>query len=108
MKKLIAIPTFDEDGILDGIEVVDCIYLPDEVTIDGETIKITERGVSELPEVPKIVFDVRGFEGFTGEEIPKLSLPPIRSRISRARLFIMNKLSDHFMNKETNTVQQLH
>ena len=106
MKKLTAIPTFDEDGVLRGIEVVDCVYLPDEVTIDGETIKVTGRGVSEIPEVPKIVFDIRDVERFMDEGVPELSLPA-ESRVTRARLFIRNKLSDYFVNKEKNTATSL-
>ena len=43
-----SIPTFDEDGILNGMGIVDCIYLPDEVTIDGVTIKIPGSEISEL------------------------------------------------------------
>lgn len=57
MRMLIAISTFGKNGILDGMEVVECTYLPDKVTIgDDETIKITGRGVNELSELPKIVF----------------------------------------------------
>jgi hypothetical protein len=107
MKKLIAITTFDKNGILDGIQVIDSIYQPDEVTIGDETIKITGRGVSELLELPKIVFDVRDVKGFTNEEVPKLSLPATESRIARVKLSIRNKLSDYFMNKEASTATSL-
>jgi hypothetical protein len=103
MKKLIAIPTFDKNGILNGIEVIDRIYLPDEVTIGDETIEITGRGRGEISGVPGIIFDVSEVEGFANEEVSKLSLPGTKSRIARARLFLRDSLSDHFMNKEINT-----
>lgn len=102
MKKLIAIPTFDKNGILNGIDLVARVYLPDEVIIDGETIKITGRGTNEIPELPEIIFDVRDTE-----ETPRLALPATESRTARARLFLRNSLSGHFMNKETNTATSL-
>ena len=102
MKKLIAIPTFDKNGILEGIEVIDRISLPDEVTIGNETIEITGRGISELQQLPEIIFDVRDTE-----EPPRLALPATESRIARARLFLRNSLAGHFMSKETNRATSL-
>lgn len=107
MKKLIAMPAFDENGVLNGIELVARIYLPDEVIIDDETIKITGRGINEVPALPEIVFDVSDVEVFANEEVPKLSLPATDSKIARARLFLRNKFSGHFMNRETNTATSL-
>ena len=102
MKKLIAIPAFDKNGILNGIDLVARVYLPDEVIIDGETIKITGRGTNEIPELPEIIFDVRDTE-----EPPRLALPATESRIARARLFLRNSLAGHFMSKETNRATSL-
>jgi hypothetical protein len=98
MKKLIAIPTFDENGVFNGIDLVDRIYLPDEVTIGDETIEITGRGISELQQLPEIIFDVRDTE-----ETPRLALPATESRIARARLFLKNNISGHLMSKSTKT-----
>ena len=95
MKKLIAIPTFDKKGILNGMEVIDCIYLPDEVTIDGETIKMPGSEISELSERPRIVFDVRDVEEFINAEIPKPSPTVIESSIVRAGRFLRDKLSGY-------------
>ena len=102
MKKLIAVPAFDENGVLNGIDLVARIYVPDEVLIDGETIRIKGRGINKMPELPEIVFDVRDTEG-----VPRLSLPATESRISRARLFLRNNLSGHFMSKTTTTATSL-
>jgi len=102
MKKLIAMPAFDENGVLNGIDLVARVYLPDEVIIDGETIKITGRGTNEIPELPEIVFDVRDTE-----ETPKLALPATESRIARARLFLKNNISGHLMSKSTKTATSL-
>ena len=102
MKKLIAVPTFDKNGILEGIEVIDRIYLPDEVTIGDKTIEITGRGISELQRLPEIIFDVRDTE-----ETPRLALPATESRIARARLFLKNNISGHLMSKSTKTATSL-
>ena len=40
-----------------------------------------------------------GVEGVSNEEIPGIlghSVPAVKSRLHRARLFLMDKLSDHF------------
>ncbi len=95
MKKLIATLTFDKNGVLNGMEVIDRIYLPDEVTIGDETIKITGSGISELSEISRIVFDVRDVEGLTNQEIPKLSSTVVESSIVRARQFLRDKLLGH-------------
>lgn len=102
MKKLIAMPTFDENGVLNGIEVIDRIYLPDEVTIGDETVEITGRGISELQRLPEIIFDVRDTE-----ETPRLALRATESRIERARLFLKNNISGHLMSKTTKTATSL-
>jgi len=102
MKKLIAMPAFDENGVLNGIDLVARVYLPDEVIIDGETIKITGRGTNEIPELPEIIFDVRDTE-----ETPRLALPATESRIARARLFLKNNISGHLMSKSTKTATSL-
>jgi hypothetical protein len=102
MKKSIAIPTFDENGVLNGIDLVARIYLPDEVTIGDETVEITGRGTNEIPELPEIVFDVRDTE-----ETPRLALPSTESRIARARLFLKNNISGHLMSKSTKTATSL-
>jgi hypothetical protein len=93
MKKLIAIPTCDEKGILNGMEVIDRVYVPDEVIIGDKTIKITGRKISEISGVPGIIFDVSEVEGFANEEVPKLSLPATESRIVRAGQFLRDKVS---------------
>jgi len=93
MKKLIAIPTFDEKGILNGMEVIDRAYVPDEVIIGDKTIKITGRKISEISGVPGIIFDVSEVEGFANEEVPKLCLPATESRIVRAGQFLRDKVS---------------
>ncbi|HWP90598.1 MAG TPA: sigma-70 family RNA polymerase sigma factor [Thermodesulfobacteriota bacterium] len=62
-------------------------------------MEIIENAISELPEYNRVVFLLRDVEGLTNEEVAKvlgISLPAVKSRIRRARLFLRDKLSDYF------------
>jgi RNA polymerase sigma-70 factor (ECF subfamily) len=64
-----------------------------------ERMEIIEKAISELPEYNRVVFLLRDVEGLTNEEVAKvlgISLPAVKSRIRRARLFLRDKLSDYF------------
>lgn len=97
MKKLTAVPTFDRNGILDGIEVLERIYVPDQIIMGEETINLTNRTARELPELPKHRFDVMDMQEFTNEEVTKLSLPVSSS--ARARQVSKDRHSDYFIGK---------
>lgn len=90
---------YDEDGILKGIQTKDWSNLPDEVLLSQEGAEIIEKAVNELPEPYRVVFHLRDVEGLKNEEVGEilgLSLPAVKSRILRARLFLRDKLSDYF------------
>ena len=97
---------YDEDGVLRGIEAKDWSGRPDEMLLSKEVMEIIESAVSELPEAYRIVFHLRDVEGLANSEVAKilgLTLPNVKSRILRARLFLRDRLSDHFsMNGENN------
>jgi RNA polymerase sigma-70 factor (ECF subfamily) len=91
--------SYDEDGALKGIEIKDWSDRPDEVLLSKEVIEIIEKAVNELPIANRVVFHLRDVEGFSNEEVAKilrLSLPAVKTRIHRARLFLRDKLSDYF------------
>ncbi len=90
---------YDKDGILQGIHTKDWSSLPDEVLLSQEGAEIIEKAVNELPEPYRVVFHLRDVEGLKNEEVGEilgLSLPAVKSRILRARLFLRDKLSDYF------------
>ncbi len=57
------------------------------------------KAVDQLPEKEKVVFILRDVEGFSTEkvsEILDLTIPAVKSRLHRARLFLRKKLSNYF------------
>lgn len=91
--------SFVEDGALKEAQTNDWPDRPDEVLFSKEVIEIVERAVNELPMHYGTVFHLRDVEGLSNVEVAKilrLSLPNVKSRIHRARLFLKNKLSDYF------------
>lgn len=56
-----------------------------------------EEAISELPDIYRLVFILRDVEGFSNQEVAKmlnLTIPAVKSRILRARLFLREKLSN--------------
>ena len=90
---------YNESGKLEGIQVKDWSDRPDEALLSWESKEIIERAVNDLPLPYRVVFQLRDVEGLTNEEVAKvlgLSLPAVKSRVLRARLFLRDKLSDYF------------
>ena len=90
---------YNEDGSLTGIQINDWSNLPDEVLLSQEGAEIIEKAINELPEPYRVVFHLRDVEGLKNEEVGEilgLSLPAVKSRILRARLFLRDKLSGYF------------
>jgi RNA polymerase sigma-70 factor (ECF subfamily) len=91
---------YDERGTLMGkVASKDWSDKPEEVLLSKEAINIIERAIDELPEPYRIVFHLRDIEGLSNEEVAKvleISVPAVKSRLHRARLFLRDKLSDYF------------
>jgi RNA polymerase sigma-70 factor (ECF subfamily) len=91
---------YDERGTLMGkVASKDWSDKPEEVLLSKEAIDIIEKAIDELPEPYRIVFHLRDIEGLSNEEVAKvleLSVPAVKSRLHRARLFLRDKLSDYF------------
>lgn len=88
-----------EDRMLKGVESQDLSHSSDEVFLSRERMEIIEKAINELPVPYRAVFHLRDVEGLTNPEVAEilnLSLPNVRSRIYRARLFLKGKLSDYF------------
>lgn len=91
---------YDERGTLMGrVKVKDWSNTPDEVLLSREAMDIVEKAVEELPEPYRIVFHLKDVDGLTNEEVASalgLSVPAVKSRLHRARLFLRDRLSDYF------------
>ncbi|MCH8157256.1 MAG: sigma-70 family RNA polymerase sigma factor [Nitrospinae bacterium] len=65
----------------------------------NETRETIQKAVDLLPDKEKIVFLLRDVEGLSTEkvsEILELTVPAVKSRLHRARLFLRKKLSHYF------------
>lgn len=91
---------YDEKGFLaDKMVSKDWTDRPDEALFNKEAMENIETAVGELPESYRVVFHLRDVEGFSNEETAEilgLSVPAVKSRLHRARLFLRDKLSDYF------------
>jgi RNA polymerase sigma-70 factor, ECF subfamily len=91
---------YDDKGTLMGkIHYKDWSSRPDIIIYVKEALEILEKAINELPDVYRIVFHLRDIEGFSNEEVSEildLSIPAVKSRIHRARLYLRDKVSDYF------------
>jgi RNA polymerase sigma-70 factor, ECF subfamily len=65
----------------------------------NETRDVISKAIDLLPEKEKVVFLLRDVEGLSTEkagEILDLTVPAVKSRLHRARLFLRKKLSSYF------------
>ena len=65
----------------------------------NETRDVISKAIDLLPEKEKVVFLLRDVEGLSTEktgEILDLTVPVVKSRLHRARLFLRKKLSSYF------------
>ena len=94
---------YDENGTLMGrIKIKEWSDRPDKALLSKEAMEIIERAANELPEPYRVVFHLRDVEGFSNEEIVGvlgISVPAVKSRLHRARLYLRDKLSDYFYDR---------
>jgi len=91
---------YDDNGTLMGrVASKDWSLRPDKALFSKEAMDIIERAVEELPESYRVVFHLRDIEGLSNEEASQIlgiSVPAIKSRLHRGRLFLRDRLSDYF------------
>ena len=71
----------------------------ESLMFNAETRDVINKAVDLLPEKEKVVFLLRDVEGLSTEktgEILNLTVPAVKSRLHRARLFLRKKLSYYF------------
>lgn len=96
---------YNDHGVLEGVQDKDWTDIPDYKLLSLEGTQLIEKAIDELPEEYKIVFHMKDVEGLTSKEIAKvlnLSLPAVKSRVLRARLFLRDKLSDYYTEWDKN------
>ena len=89
----------DEDGERREIDVQDWAPVPVERLLTKELGGELDRAIALLPEDYRGAFLLRDVEGLSNEQIAqamKLSVPAVKSRIHRARVFLRNELSRYF------------
>jgi len=90
---------YNDHGVLEGVQDKDWSEIPDYKLLSLEGTQLIEKSIGELPEEYRIVFHMKDIEGLTSKEIARtlgLSLPAVKSRVLRARLFLRDKLSDYY------------
>ncbi len=91
-------PSFNNSGFQQE-KLLDWSDSTDSLLFSNETKEVIEKAVALLPEKEKVVFLLRDVEGLSTEkvgEILDLSIPAVKSRLHRARLFLRKKLSNYF------------
>jgi RNA polymerase sigma-70 factor (ECF subfamily) len=72
---------------------------PDKQAINRETQELVEQAIGEMPELYRDVYVLADVEGLTNPEIGEmlgLSVPAVKSRLHRGRIFMRNALAPHF------------
>ncbi len=72
---------------------------PDKQAIGRETQALLEKAIADMPEIYRDVYVLADVEGLSNPEIGEflgLSLPAVKSRLHRGRLFMRNALAPHF------------
>lgn len=75
---------------------------PAELLMDKELQEKLDQAILMLPPDYRIVFILRDIEGRSIEEtakILKLSIPAVKSRLRRARIFLRDELNKYFINE---------
>ncbi len=90
---------YNDYGVLEGVAEKNWSERPDSKLIGEEGSRIIDKAIGKLPEEYRVVFHMKDVEGLTSKEIANilgLSLPAVKSRVLRARLFLRDRLSDYF------------
>lgn len=82
-----------------SIALVDWSDGPAQRLLNEEARLVMDKAVAELPDKYRVVFVLRDVEGMSAAEVAQvldLSIPAVKSRLHRARLYLRNRLSDYF------------
>ena len=91
-------PSFNSSGFQQE-KIQDWSEDTQSLIFNNETRDEINKAVNLLPEKEKVVFLLRDVEGLSTEktgEVLDLTVPAVKSRLHRARLFLRKKLSNYF------------
>ena len=83
-------------------EIPDWSEDAEQALLRGELSERMEAAIDRLPREYKIVLVLRDIEGFSAEETAqmlKLSIPAVKSRLHRARVFVRQELAGYFSDR---------
>ena len=92
------LPTYNGAGFQQE-KIQDWSENTESLLFTNETKSVIKKATDQLPEKEKVVFLLRDVEGLSTEkvsEILELTIPAVKSRLHRARLFLRKKLSNYF------------
>jgi len=92
------LPSFNSSGFQQE-KIQDWSENTESLLFDNETREVIQKAVDLLPEKEKIVFILRDVEGLSTEKVSnilELTIPAVKSRLHRARLFLRKKLASYF------------
>ncbi|MBI2563654.1 MAG: sigma-70 family RNA polymerase sigma factor [candidate division NC10 bacterium] len=84
-------------------EIADWSEDAERALLRGELTAQMEAAIDRLPREYKIVLVLRDVEGFSAEETAemlKLSVPAVKSRLHRARVFVRRELAGYFQDQQ--------
>jgi len=87
-----------DDSAEGAFHIPDWRETPLDRTTSKELRKLLDESIQKLPMEHRIVFILRDVEGKSAEEtgrILKLSIPAVKSRLRRARVFLRNELEEY-------------
>jgi len=93
------LPSVGTGDALSAQLTADWTERPDEVLLTEEARREMMDAIRELPPEYHVVFALKDLEGLSNQEIAdilNLSLPAVKSRLHRARLFLRKRLSEYF------------
>jgi len=92
------LPSFNNSGFQQK-KIQDWSENTESLLFDNETREVIQKAVDLLPDKEKIVFMLRDVEGLSTAkvgDILELTVPAVKSRLHRARLFLRKKLASYF------------
>jgi RNA polymerase sigma-70 factor (ECF subfamily) len=84
-------------------EIPDASSDPSQDLMRSELKQVIEEAVYSLPSKYKLVFNLRDMEGFSTEETAEIlgiSIQSVKTRLHRARLYLREKISNHYKDEE--------
>jgi len=92
------LPSFNKAGFQQE-KIQDWSESTESLLINNEIRKVIQKAVDLLPDKEKVVFILRDVEGLSTEKVGnilELTIPAVKSRLHRARLFLRKKLAAYF------------